>query len=367
MPASSAQRLSRLRPFQIAALAGLIAGVLYLLLLTQQYSGDGMRWYASISGAAPLTLGGTNHLLFPVIDRFYFQTLTALGVPAAFNLAQSINAIFGGLGIACFAYLLFIWTRRWSISIGGAAILAFSRAYSINATDMTEPMIGTALVLFAIVLISLFVTRQHRRWLISAAAIGIAIGAAIYQGNALSLIGACAILWLCDPNTSRRSRLINVGLCAAVAGAATLAIFIGAFLIFGGATSIAQALALSLRTESDATLGIYTEFSLRRIGVSIFGLGDALFGLRGIDGEGTNFFSHGLTPQVIWSVLLVGWSVMVVATIAAPYIFRRLKLSGLNQRLVWAGLVWFLPGGSSSSFGARAKASCGSCRWRVSF
>jgi len=320
--------------------------LLYLLLLTQQYSGDGMRWYAMITGDAPLQLGGTARLLYPPLARLYFYLAhDILGLPASFALAQSMNALFGGAGIACLAYILFSFTRRWSLALGGAAALACSLAYSLHATDMTEPMPGVFLSLLALAFSVAYVTwTTPPRWLVMAAGASVGLGASIYQSNALTVVTVGAILFLCDAGAPRSRRLVNLLLCVAVAGAVALSLYVDAFLVTGSARTLPEAVAQSLKTEAETTQGIYAEISLRRVGVLIFGLGEALFGLRAIGGKSTHFFSQGLTPEVAWTVGLVAWSVATVALIFAPYAIRCAKLSDKGQRTVVAGLIGLLPG-----------------------
>ena len=339
-------RLRRLRLWQACLIIGVAASLLYLLLLTLQYSGDGLRWYGIIAGDAPLELGGTARLLYPPLARLYFYLAhEVLGLPAGFALAQSMNASFGGAGIACFANVLFSFTKRWSLTLGGAAALTCSFAYSIHATDMTEPMPGIFLSLLAIAFAATYVTRATaHRWLVVAAGVSIGLAASIYQSNVLTLIVVGAILLLCDAVTPHNQRLANLVLFVAVAGAVALGTYAISFLAIGNARTLMKAVAQSLRTENEATQGIYAELSLRRVGVLIFGLGDALFGLHAIGGKSTHFFSQGLTLEVAWKVGLVAWSVAAVALICAPYVIRRAKLSGMGQRIVAAGLIGLLPG-----------------------
>jgi hypothetical protein len=303
-----------------------------------------MRWYAMISGTAPLSLGGTNHLLYPPLARLYFSLAhDGPGLPANFALAQSMNALFGGAGIVAYAYILFKLTPRWSLALSGAAALALSVAYSAHATDMTEPMPSIFFSILALACTVVYVTRAEQpRWLIAAAGISVGIAASIYQSNLFTLVGVMALLTLGDPTRSRRARMWNGAISVLAAAVAALGLYVGAFLLSGQAHTLSDAVAQSLITENQNTRGIYAELSLRRVGVLFFGLGGAFLGLRGISGEST-FFTNGLTADVLWSFGVVAWAVAAVTLMCLPYLFRRLQLARADRNFVIALMIGLAP------------------------
>jgi hypothetical protein len=93
-----------------------------------------------------LRQSGTNHLLYAPLVHGYFRFAAGLGIPQGFALAQSMNALWGGVGIGAYAYIVFRLAGRWWIALSCSTALGLSRAYSVHAVDMTEPMPAMALV-----------------------------------------------------------------------------------------------------------------------------------------------------------------------------------------------------------------------------
>ncbi len=334
----------RLSAVQICLAIGFAASLLYLSLLTLQYSGDGLRWYGVISGSEAHQFKNTQSLMYPVLGRLYFSfTHDVLGLLDSFQLAQSMNALLGGAAIAFFTYVLFHLTHCWSLAFGGAAILAFSRAFSLHATDMTEPMPSICLSLLAMALTVAFTTEKNRRRrLLLAASLSIGIAASLYQAGVLTVIGICAFLIFCDL-APVRERVANAVLCILIAGVVALGIYMSAYLWSGNAASLWQAFQMSLKTENDSTLGIYSEFSWRRAGALVFGLGDALFGLRAIGEQGINFFANSDALTIVWTVGLVAYSWGIVALLLLPYAIGNPKSFSLRGSVILACLVWLAP------------------------
>jgi hypothetical protein len=341
---NQANRIRTSRPWLIYCGVGLLTTLVYLAFPTQQYSGDGMRWYAMISGTTPLGLGGTNHLLYPALARLYFSLAhDGLGLPVSFALAQSLNAWFGGAGIAVYAFILFKLTNRWSLTLSGAAALALSVAYSVHAADMTEPIPSIFLSILALACTISYVTNaKQRSWRIIAAGISIGLAATIYQSSVFTLVGVMAILVLCDAAQSWRARAGNVLVCIVVSGIVAFGIYIAAFLLSGQAHTLTESVTQSLITENEQTRGIYAELSLRRMGILFFGLGGAFLGLRGIPSENT-FLANGLTADVLWSIGVVGWTLMTVMLMCSPYLLRRLRLAQADRHFVIALLIGLAP------------------------
>ena len=338
------QFFRRLASWQTGFLVGMSATLIYLTLLTQQYAGDGLRWYDVISGVAAHQFKNTQHLLYPLLARLYFFILHELvNVPASFQLAQSMNALFGGLAVGCLFYTLHRLTRQWTIALGGSAILAFSRAFTLHATDMTEPMPGASLSLLAIAIVIMYLTSiEHHRLLLWVASAIVGIAASLYQSNVLTVIGIGALILLCD-SASWRIRVVDTIVCVGIAGTIALGIYMSAYLLSGNATSFIQAFRMSLRTENDATQGIYIELSLRRAGALVFGLGDTFFGLRAIGEQGTNFFVNSDIWTIAGTVSLAAYGWIVAGVLFFIYAVQRKQLIAFNQRIILACLIWLAP------------------------
>jgi hypothetical protein len=339
-------------------LAGVAFGALYLALLTQQYIGDGMRWYGAIAGLRPPELGGTNHLLYPLVGRAWFMIWTALGVPASYALAQSMNAVLGGVALGFFCAIVQAWTGRAWLAIAATLTLGLSRAFSQHGVDMTEPMPGVACVMAGIWLVTRHALRPRRRgWLVLAGAL-LGLGGAIYQANIIAVAGGCALVALAGPARGLRARLIDTALIGLAAGATVAALYLAAFMTIGGARTLGEAFRASLTTVNERYGSVYSEISLRRIGVLVFGLADSLFGLRGVEGLGTNLFARGLTREVIIALVATGGSVFVLAAVGLLYArLPRAKPGELRTgegRVLLALLVWLvLQLGLAFYFGAR--------------
>ncbi|MBP7599971.1 MAG: hypothetical protein KA750_01395 [Thermoflexales bacterium] len=338
--------------------AGVAFGALYLALLTQQYIGDGMRWYGAMAGLRPPELGGSNHLLYPLVGKLWFTAGTALGIPASYALAQSMNAVLGGVALGFYCAIVQAWTGRAWLALAATLTLGLSRAFSQHGVDMTEPMPGVACVMAAIWLATRHALRPGPRGRLLLAGALLGLGGAIYQANILAVFGACALVGLAGPARGPRARWIDAALVGLAAGVTAAALYLSAFMTLGGARTLGEAFALSLETESARTAGAYAEISLRRVGVLIFGLADSLYGIRGVDGLGTNLLARGLTREVIIALVATGGGVIVPGGIAAFYALRRRAARGEAQdgegRTLLALLIWLVPQlGLALYFGGR--------------
>lgn len=337
----------------ISLTVGLISAAVFLALPTQQYSGDGMRYYATISGLAPAELSGTNHLLYAPLARAYFSLATALGAVPSFQLAQTMNALFGGAALACFVFILLSLSQRSVLAVAASVALGFARAFSLHAADMTEPMPGVFLSLLGMAFVVVALEKPCHIFLFSIFS-GVAIGAAsaLYQSNVFTVFGAASFILLAA-KVSFRQRMTAAILCICMAACVAVGLYIAAFMTIGKIPSVPEALRATFITENELTQGIYQEIGLRRVGVLIFGLADSMFGLRFIDGQSANFFKDGLTPRVLWTLALVAWSVIALAAILFVA-FRSRRLSTRTNRLILACAIWLVPQfGLLLFFGAR--------------
>ena len=338
--------------------AGVAFGALYLATLTQQYIGDGMRWYGAMAGLRPPELGGTNHLLYPLVGRVWFAAWTALGAPASYALAQAMNAVLGGVALGFFCAIVRAWTGRAWLAVAATATLGLSRAFSLHGVDMTEPMPGVACAMAGVWLASRHALRPGRRiWLALAGAL-LGLGAAIYQSNTVAVIGACALLALAGPPRAPRARIADAAIAGLAACAVAAALYLSAMMALGGARTLGEAFVMSLETESARTGGAYAEISLRRLGVLAFGLADSLFGIRGLDGISADLFARGLTREVIVALAATAWCLLLPVLIGLLWLRRPRPARGaLQTRDGWtlaALAIWLVPQlGLSFDFGAR--------------
>jgi len=338
--------------------AGFTFAALYLALLTQQYIGDGLRWYGAIAGLRPIELGGTNHLLYPLVGHAWFLAWTSLGLPASYALAQSMNAVLGGVALGFFCAIVQAWTGRVWLALAATITLGLSRAFSLHGVDMTEPMPGVACVMAGIWLASRHALRPGRRgWLILAGGL-IGLGGAIYQANIIAVIGACALVGLAGPARGQRARWFDTALIGLAAGSTAAAVYLTAFMTLGGAQTLGEAFKASLQTVNERYGSVYAEISLRRLGVLVFGLADSLFGIRGVEGLGTNLFARGLTREVIIALVATGCAALVPAAVSLLYArLPRVKPGERRAgegRVLLALVAWLVPQlGLAFYFGAR--------------
>lgn len=330
-----------------------ISACIFLSFPTQQYSGDGLRYYAAISGLAPLGLSGTNHLLYAPLARAYFIFASSLGITPGWTLAQSMNALFGGAALGCFAFIIWSLTRKWGITLAATAILGFSRAFSLHATDMTEPMPGVFFSLLGMAFVAGALDDSRKAvWASAFAGICIGVATALYQSNMFTALGAVMFILLASRWTAQM-RLVGAGICAGMMALITAGLYISAFMTIGKIATVSEAIRSSLINENELTQGIYQEIGLRRAGVLVFGLADALFGLRFIDGQGFNFFKDGFTPKVLWTLALVAWSVIALGVVLLIGLCSG-SLPQRGKRIVLACFIWLIPQvGLLLFFGAR--------------
>ena len=193
---------------------GCCSFVLYALLLTQQYAGDGLRWVSAVTGPWPPSLGGTNHLLFPIVAWVWYHAI-GIWLPVAQPLQsiQLLNAVAGALGVMFFAQIAMrLGIAKWAMWVATLCLI-FAKAYWVNATDMVEVMPSVPLILLSIWLLLPRVNYDRSiRWQrCLLAGVALAAATAIYQASAFSLPALCAALWW-QPSATVNQRLRGIAL-----------------------------------------------------------------------------------------------------------------------------------------------------------
>ena len=195
-----------------ALLAGLTAGF-YLLVLSRQYAGDGVRYLPELLDARP-ELGMNKHVMFPALFWGVAKIarsvglLSALGAsfarPPLLVICQGLNALLGAVGVAT----LYLWQRAAGgsrkIAFLLSGVLALSNAYALHATDMTEPIAAIPWVLGAAALVRLDPDRRFRLFL-GGALVGIAATFYVSALLGCALLGSAAVRRLQETRSLARA------------------------------------------------------------------------------------------------------------------------------------------------------------------
>lgn len=317
--------------------------ILYALLLTQQYAGDGLRWVSSITGPWPPVLGGTNHLLFPLVGWAWYHAIGSwLGNALRLQSIQLLNAAGAAVGVALFGQIVRrLGANRLAMWLA-CLCLIFAHAYWINATDMVEVMLSIPLIFLAIwlVLPETNTDTPLRWWRCVLAGSALAVATAIYQASAFSLLALCAAVWWQPTQVSyRRERLRNLLLTVNSFALVVAAIYLGSFRLLGNAATWTEALRSSLATESPAAFG---RLDPRHLGGSLFGWVSAWLSLFDFQGV-SHLLRAGFNLTLFINLLLMTVQYGLWIIIAWPTWRQRKSLSARERSSLKIILAWFLP------------------------
>lgn len=322
---------------------GIGSFILYSSLLTQQYVGDGLRWVATITGPWPPILGGTNHLLFPVLGWLWYHVI-GVWLPETMQLQsiQLLNATAGAVGIAIFTLIVARLGSSRSATWLASICLIFTAAYWVNATEMLEVMPSIPLILFGIWLVLPKEDDDEplRLWRILLAGTALGLATAIYQASAFSVAAICAAVWWHPSRvvpTLQRLRGIFLALFSFSIMAAAL--YLVSFRFIGGAAGLSEALRQSLATESPVAFG---RVDPRHLAGSLFGWVAVWLGLFNF--QGLNYLLRfGLTLSVIVNLFLVALQYGLCGIVA----WAAWNTKGFRFGREWRSLkiiaAWFVP------------------------
>jgi hypothetical protein len=261
----------------------------YLLVLSRQYAGDGVRYIPELSVRHP-EFGMNKHVMFPALfwalaDFGRRSGLLALFAnqferPGLLVLCQGLNAYLGALGIA----LLYLWQRvrggRRQLSLVLCGVVALSNAYAMHATDMTEPIAAVPWVLAGATVAHLYPDR-FRGVLIGGALVG--LGATFYIAALLgcALVGSVAVTRF----ERTRSLVGALGVAGAIGGTA-IASYLVSFVILSWflrpETALPGVLASTVQFSTDQ--GLYGSLNPKHLAGAVFGFANAWAPLASFEG-----------------------------------------------------------------------------------
>jgi hypothetical protein len=233
----------------------------------------------------PIEGGGNRHFLFPYQAWLVYHAVSALPFVLDPNdptrapvvaIVQGWNALMAGAGLA----ILYAWLR-WTVSrpaaFVGVAITAFSNAFLLHATNMTEPMASVPPTLLGLLLVTRSPSSRPFR-LAAGALIGIA--SAFYALAAFSLIAAGLIVALQRDDSPKRRMEAKRILGPMEVGAASAVVFASALsiprLLRGSHHGV---IATVVGVADPGTMGMYGRFDLRHLIGAFGGLTNAVCAL----------------------------------------------------------------------------------------
>lgn len=275
----------------------LLTSLAYVMLLSRQYIGDGIRWLPSVTSPDLPHSGGTNHLLFPYLFWLIYHGTKIIGVSnPPVLLLQSANAVFGAIGLS----LLYLFLRasqiRRQAAIVGVILVGTSQAYLLHATDMTEPMPSVMPMLGGLLLVRLRWRSSPARC-IGAACIGLA--GAVYQTALFALVPASMIAgagqW--QESVSIRQQLRRI--CGAMlqiisTGAAVFAVLVVLVTVWSPSAETGSGVSAVIALPGS---GVHGRLDPRQLVGGMFGFANALAPLRDWAGA-SRLFSAGLFSAV---------------------------------------------------------------------
>jgi hypothetical protein len=324
------------------------ASVIYLLLRSRFYIGDGVRYLPEVlGGTIPIGGGGNSHFLWPYVLQLVCRTSAALGIlPLGDGLGrvgliaflQGLNAFAGALGLV----LLYRWLR--GVASRRAALIAvamtgLSHAFLLHATDMTEPMTAVAPMMAGLCLLG---SAPDRTWARLGAGALIGLGGDFYQ---IALIAVAPAVWLAArprgslPLLQRLLGLVRPGI---EIGGASVAVYAGViagvrFALTPGAHVIGEL--ASVRTVSTAG-GIVGSFAPKHFAAWIFGFANSFDPIPPVEGVGR--LLHEPPRHVAITLMIVALAMAFLAGLVLRLVRSRKTLGELGRwPEIQAAAGWF--------------------------
>jgi hypothetical protein len=315
-----------------------LALLVYLGLLSNNYIGDGIRWYHPATQSAVPPTGGVNHLAYPSLQWLWYRALSLLGwqgqdAVAVIARLQALNAIFGAIGVALFAAVLLRLGAGRRAATLAALGLGASYAFALHATDMTEVMPSFPLAMAAL-LVALSSQSANSRLIAPAVAAALLGLAASFYLTAILLAPAVVAALAIPSEIGDRIRPWT-----AVRNPRPW-VFVVLLL---GAAAILRAVASASQDSlvNDPTAhGTFGDLTPAHVLGLTFGLANALFGLVGWKG-GARFLKGGLDPAQIFD-LIVTTVAFVTLLIGAVWSFGAWRSTPALRRQILVLGLWFL-------------------------
>jgi len=363
---------SGMKHLKVAAVLGIVALILYLSLLSNNFNGDGL-------GYARLVEDADSARLFSVSARLFFCPAGKLVLEATHLIAsdirsvralQILNSIFGALGVAFFFLTAFHVSKSIRLSIASALGLTFSYSYWFWCTNATSyPGNIFFLILTLYLLITLTKTVRGNRYVFLSLLIGLTHAlAGFFWLTALLLVPAVMLAVYTASETKTVSGRIRATFAylisfsfflfvpLLIAGFATGRVLFVPLLIAGFATGRVESLSQFSSWLSAASYGIPPDLSMINFSRGIIGFSSSIVHLADIG---------PMIKQIIWhvpfaaesrtqlhveiTIFLLLWAVLITAIVYAIWRFKVI-FSGRYRLAViliaWAllpiifGLVW---------------------------
>jgi hypothetical protein len=276
------------------------AAVVYLVLLSNHYIGDGIRWYHAATQSAAPPAGGFRHLVYPSLQWLWYRGFTAVGwqgqgAVAVVARLQALNALLGAVGLALFTVVLLRLGAGWRPAVVTTLGLGASYAFAQHATDMTEVIPSFPLAMGAL-LVALSTRAATSRFVAPAvAAVLLGLAASIYLTSILLAPAVFAALTIrAGIGSDRMGQSAGVRHPRPWVFAAML---LGAVALLGGIAAATQDRQLADPTAHAS----YGDLSAAHVLGLAFGLANAQFGL--VDWEGGNrFLRNGVHPAQVFDL-----------------------------------------------------------------
>jgi hypothetical protein len=329
------------------------AFVAYLILRSRSYIGDGIRYLPAMTDPRVPLDGGGAHFLWPYVGWLLDRLWAALGAPSsaanghvntgAIELIQGANAFAAALGLA----LLYLWlrdvaTRRAALL--GVVLVAFSHAFLLHATDMTEPIAAVAPIMLGLWLLN---RTPDRTWAHLAVGALIGLGGDFYQ---IALLAVAPAAWIAASTPARVAtlpplpRLVRVGIEIGGAALAT----------YGGLIAAVRLVAhpeLDIRGSSGpSATALFGSLNPKHFAAGIFGFANSIAQLPSVEGMSQLFHETpgDLSKTLAITALALAFAVGLVLRLARS----RARLIALGR---WPNVV--------AAAGWFAVVACAACYW----
>jgi hypothetical protein len=315
-------------------------------MLSRQYVGDGVRYLPELTLPRP-PFGMSKHVMFPALFWAITEVTGRVGLnsvlghsferPALLVICQSLNAFLGSLGVVG----LYVWHRaaggRRYVAFALSALLAFSNAYVLHATDMTEPIAAVPWLLGAAVLVQLY---PERRVPVLIAGVLVGVAATFYIAAFLG----CALV--CGVAVTRYQRSRNGLEAILLASAATLAAVATYLLLFSVLSwglrpemHFGEALASTIHFSTDE--GLYGSLNPKHLVGAVFGFSNAWAPLA--DFEGVSHLLATKPSVLLYNLVIAGLGVTAgLGLLLRGFRCRSEVLGGAPAADAIGSVIWLL-------------------------
>jgi hypothetical protein len=182
-----------------AAIFGGFAALYSLLRSNDIFATDGAHRCLEVFRRQTIFFHENNHMLYPVNVFVWTRMAAVLGIrpngPFEFyRITELMNCLAAAASLAIIFLLIYMTISSWRLALGAVVVLGFSKAFSLQATNANEAVVGLFWSLLAVLVLALGL-RAASLWPIFISGLLFSLSMATYESMVFLAPAALVLIW----------------------------------------------------------------------------------------------------------------------------------------------------------------------------